>query len=440
MFDPNLTFSAALASALADNGIAHACVSPGSRNTPLIVGFAAEKRIRKWPILDERSAGFFAVGLARASGNPVALVCTSGTAAAEYYPAVVEAGQSYVPLIVLTADRPPELRGIGAPQSIDQVSLFGSNPVLFRDAAPPDEAGSRDDPHTLVAEAVAAATGLPSGPVHLNLPFREPLLTSREPETPRRRAVTASQHKHLMVDDLADDLAGKKGLIVAGRSIETGFPDAVIGLAAATGFPILADPLSGIRHGDHPRDLVLGYGDALAAAGTLDTLLPELVIRLGPIPTSKPIWRWLEDHPDVPQILVEASGHDATHSATTTIAGSPTAVAGALTDQAEAPAPLEWTTAWQRRDDSAGSAIREAIARVTFPTEPAVARCVVENCPPHTLLTVGSSMPIRDIDTFGGGTGTPLRIFGNRGANGIDGLVSSALGAQRYYKNLPNPP
>lgn len=429
MSNHNLTFSAALAVALADNGVTDACISPGSRNTPLIAGFAAETRITKWPILDERSAGFFGVGAARATGNPVVLICTSGTAATEYHAAVVEACQDYVPLIVLTADRPPELRGIGAPQSIDQVSLYGSSPLLFRDIPPPDD-DIAPDPRVLAAEIVGAARGLPRGPVHVNLPFREPLLTGEVATHPDRFGPSGTaQPAAPQQQGLADAITGKKGIIVAGRSIEREFPEAVAQLAATTGFPILGDPLSGTRHGRHARDLVVGHGDLLAAAGILDTLRPEVVVRLGPIPTSKPLWQWLESHPDVPQILAEPSGHDATGSAAVTITASPSVVAASLATQSGGSAPSDWASSWKHADLVAETAARRELDRAPFPNEPAIARTVINSCPPQTALTVASSMPIRDIDSFGGTTSQPIDIYGNRGTNGIDGLVSAALGS-----------
>jgi 2-succinyl-5-enolpyruvyl-6-hydroxy-3-cyclohexene-1-carboxylate synthase len=430
MPNPNLAFATALAAAFADIGVEHACVSPGSRNTPLIAGFAAESRIRKWPILDERSAGFFAVGLARATGKPVALVCTSGTAAVEYHPAVVEASESAVPLLVLTADRPPELRNVGAPQTIDQIGLYGSSVRLFIDAPAPNGETTRQHAADLGTEAWLAATLAQPGPVHLNLPFREPLLTA-SPETTTSSPVRLpdiATPPPLDLADLATSISGRAGIIVAGRTNDPGFPTACTALAAATGYPVFADPLSGMRHGDHPLDLVLGCGDALATAGMLDRLEPDLVIRFGNVPTSKAIWRWLEDHPDIEQILVDTSGRDATHSATTILAHPSSTVANALTQAVPAPVSRQWSASWTEIDIVAGAVIRQALTEATFPNEPAIAHTVVAATPPGAHLTVGSSMPIRDVDTYSNKSSTSIRILGNRGTNGIDGVVSAALG------------
>jgi len=423
---PNRRFAFTLASSLADLGLEHVCISPGSRNTPLIAGFAAESRITKWPVLDERSAGFFALGLARATGLPVAVACTSGTAAVEYHPAVVEADLSDVPLLVLTADRPEELRGRGAPQTIDQISLYGTAVRMFADALVPDE----DTPAEAAAETAvdiwAHATTSPPGPVHLNLPFREPLLEADwAVAPPRLERIERSTEPHPDLAPIAADLTGRRGLIVAGRSHDPDFPAACAELAAIAGFPIIADPLSGLRFGTHRQDHVLAYGDRLAAAGVLDMLRPEVVVRFGPIPTSKPTWTWLERHPDVNQILIDIQSRDATSSARTILEIDPGAAARSLTSSITAAAPAGWSKSWLDLDTSAA----EALSQLEFPSEPAIARLVTEAAPNGSALTLGSSMPIRDVDGFAGKHTRHLRMFGNRGANGIDGVVSSGLGA-----------
>ncbi len=431
---PNRRFARQLASALADLGVAHACISPGSRNAPLLDGLAGEPRIRKWPLHDERSAGFFALGLAKATGNPVVLACTSGTAAAEYLPAVIEASQSDTPLLVLTADRPPELREVGAPQTIDQVSLYGTAVRLFADALPPDEISDEQAAGEVAVDIWAHATAEPPGPVHLNLPFREPLLESERggidsAPAPPIAAPAASAMPETDLAEVAARLTGRHGVIVAGRENDLSFPGACAQLAAAAGFPIFADPLSGLRFGDHDLTHVLGYGDQLAAAGALDRLRPEVVLRFGPVPTSKPVWSWLERHTEVDQILIDRQSRDATRSAATVIEMPPASAARSISSHLSAPTPDAWVAGWTRLDAAAAELIAREIQSATFPNEPAIARIVTESAPAGTLLTVGSSMPIRDTDAFAGKSETPLRVFGNRGTNGIDGVVSAALGA-----------
>lgn len=424
---PNRRFAVALASSLADLGLEHVCISPGSRNTPLIAGFAAESRITKWTVLDERSAGFFALGLARATGIPVALACTSGTAAVEYHPAVVEADLSDIPLLVLTADRPEELRGRGAPQTIDQISLYGTAVRMFADALAPDKDTAPDAPAGTALDIWAHATTSPPGPVHLNLPFREPLLdadsTAARPE--RLERIDAGEESLPDLGSIAARLAGKRGLIVAGRSHDPFFPGACADLAATAGFPIIADPLSGLRFGTHRQDDVLGFGDRLAAAGALDMLPPEVVVRFGPVPTSKPAWAWLERHPDVDQILIDIQSRDATNSARTILEIDPAAAARSLTSSISAAAPAGWAKSWLDLE----TRVARALGRLDFPSEPAIARLIANAAPDGTALTLGSSMPIRDFDGYAGKATRPLRLFGNRGANGIDGVVSAGLGA-----------
>jgi len=425
----NRRFAAALASGLADLGVRQAVISPGSRNTPLLAGFAAEERITKWPLIDERVAGFFATGLAKATGQPVALVCTSGTAAAEYHPAIVEASQSDVPLIVLTADRPEELRGVGAPQTIDQISLYGTAVRLFADALPPDPETAEATAADVAFDAWAHATAPPPGPVHINLPFREPLLEEPAPHPAPAATPLVDNAPTPDLSSLASGLAGRRGLIVAGRSNDPGFAAACAHLADRISFPILADPLSGLRFGDHSLDFVLGSGDLLATAGALDLLRPEVVLRFGPVPTSKSVWAWLQANPDVEQILIDIQSRDATRTASTILEISETAAATALAAAAgDTSPPADWASPWLELNDAVATRVAGLLSAADFPNEPEIARIVVGAAPEGTVLTVGSSMPIRDFDAFGGKAAKSMRVFGNRGANGIDGVVAAALG------------
>jgi len=425
----NRRFATALASGLADLGVEHAVVSPGSRNTPLLAGFAAETRITKWPFIDERVAGFFATGLAKTTGRPIVLVSTSGTAAAEYHPAVIEASHSDVPLIVLTADRPEELRGVGAPQTIDQISLYGTAVRMFADALVPELETSVASALDIAFDAWAHATAVPSGPVHINLPFREPLLD--EPRAHFTPALTPIGDDAPVPDlsIVASRLAGRRSLIVAGRSNDPEFAAACARLARRLSAPILADPLSGLRFGGHSLELVLSSGDQLAAAGALDLLRPEIVLRFGPVPTSKPVWTWLQTNPDVEQILVDVQSRDATGSASTVLEIPETAAASALGEvTAGTPSPEEWGSSWMHLDKEVSDRIAEYLTTADFPNEPEIARIVANSVPDGSILTIGSSMPVRDVDAFGGKAIKDMRVFGNRGANGIDGVVSAALG------------
>ncbi len=431
MDHPNATFCSSLAASLATLGLRHACISPGSRNTPLAAAFAAHSAITDWSLHDERSAGFFALGLAKTGGIPVAVISTSGTAAAEYGPAVIEASAAGVPLLVLTADRPPELRGVGAPQTIDQIGLYGNAVRWFHDAGVPDEATVAAVPG-LAAHAWATALRTPPGPVHLNLPFREPLADGPPGAIPAASPTTMSAEASAPGDGdlatLAGLVSGRRTLLVVGPAEEAGLAAACAALAAAGSFPLLADPLSGVRHGPHSRRHVIAHGDLLAGAGVLDRLAPEAIVRFGGLPTSKPLWQWMAAHPEVPQILVDRGRwRDATGSARVVVDAAAAPLASSLAGLV-APAGAGWWNAWREADDAAAAALAAGLAELPFPNEPAVARTVVATLAAGAILFVGSSMPVRDVDTFGGSGATPLRILGNRGANGIDGTLSTALG------------
>ena len=430
MPDANVDFSRALAASLHALGLRDVCISPGSRNTPLTLAFAVHTGIQDWSHHDERSAGFFAIGLAKASGRPVALVCTSGTAAAEYHPAVVEAFQSRVPLLVLTADRPPELRDVGAPQAIDQVKAYGDHVKWSHTGAPPDDTAVQTAP-ALAAHAWGEAVASPAGPVHLNLPFRDPLVpdTREEPSSPA--GPTPSVHTGTAVAapatvaKLDRILAARKTLFVVGSLAGGAGADQIDALAAALGAVVFADPQSGLRSGAR-TSAVIASADLLASAGALDTDPPDVVVRWGGVPTSKPVWRWLESHPDVIQVLIDAGGH---HDPLATAHLVVRADAATTAEQIDTPGgPDEWAEAWRHRDDAAEVAVAAALSTEAFPNDPAVARLVAAAAPPGATLFTGSSMPIRDVDTFAAHRDEPLTVIANRGANGIDGSISTTLG------------
>ncbi len=427
--DHNAQFSAALIGALAALGLRDVCISPGSRNTPLTAA-CVEADLRTWVHHDERSAAFFAVGLAHGSARPVALVCTSGTAAAEYHPAVVEALQSRAPLLVLTADRPPELRDVGAPQAIDQVKLYGSHVKWFHQGAPPD-AASVAGASNLAAHAWGEAIESPSGPVHLNLPFRDPLVpearsdTAPPAATAPRVATGPRTPDASTVTELERMLSDRKVLIVAGALPDTVAADAVDALAAATGAIVFADPQSGLRWGRRTATVVAA-ADLIAAGGVLDADPPEVIVRFGGLPTSKPVWSWIERHPELPSALIDPGGHrDPLGTARLVVRCDVGATAAAIEPHA---GPAEWAERWRRREANAQSAIGTELAATPFPSEPAIARRVVASVPEEALLFAGSSLPIRQLDAFGGARTSPMRVIANRGANGIDGSISTPLG------------
>ena len=419
---------------LARCGLEHACTSPGSRNTPILLSLTREPRIRCWSHIDERCAAFFALGAAKAAGRPVALTCTSGTAAANYAPAVIEAWQARVPLIVLTADRPPESRDNGAGQAIDQLKLYGDAVKWFCevgvDTATPDTL--RWIRQLACRAYQTAASGRP-GPVHLNFPLREPLILdaplSEDPVPGRADGRPWVQRAPALGAAAPADPAvpPARGVIVAGR-LER---DAAVGQAAAgcarrLGWPVLADPLSGARHG---ATAIATYDLLLRDAGFGQRVRPELVVRVGDLPTSKPLRAWLASLSGVEQLSLDPDGawQDPAAAVSDVDAGDPVAALEALAEAGPALADPAWLTGWTDADAAARAALSDGLGADTL-SEPLTARLVGASLGPEATLIVASSMPIRDAELYlPAGTRGP-RILSNRGANGIDGTVSTAFG------------
>lgn len=425
----NDVFVSALVEGLSRSGLRHVCISPGSRNTPLSLAFAAHPDITDWSHHDERSGSFFALGLAVATGSPVAVVTTSGTAAAELHAAVVEADATGVPLVVLTADRPAELFDVAAPQTIDQRSLYAGAVRWHHDLDVPEpaDAGPRVIA-ALAARLVQEATTTPTGPVHLNVRFREPLVVdpdfSNIPVPEIESAVARPTPD--TVAGIIETIGGRRGVVVAGPSREHDLPGAVTRLAGALGWPILADPISGLRVGTHPVYHVVG-SDLLAAAGVPESLAPEIVLRIGAPPTSKSLRNWLATS-GVRQLLI-APGRwpDPDASATTVVRADTAATLEALADSAT-PVDADWMGLWAQTQAAASDSAIAVIRALEAPSEPGVALALAGSTPDGAAIWAASSMPIRDVDSYFPVTSRPVRLFGNRGANGIDGLASSALG------------
>ncbi len=441
----NYAFVVPFVDALARLGLRHVCITPGSRSTPLALAFAAHSAIADHVHLDERAAAFWALGIAKTTALPVALVCTSGTAAAEYHPAAAEARQARVPLLLLTADRPAELRDAGAAQTIDQVGLFGRSVKWFHDvgAPVPDAAFFRTAP-ALAGRTWAAAVDAPAGPVHLNFRFRDPLHPEVVPgDAPDPGPLTWPAYRpgrlepeDATVAEVAGMVSGRRTLLVAGPQDDPSLPAALADLAAAGEFPILADVLSGARAGGHDLAAVVAHGAALAGAGLLDRLQPEAVLRLGAQPTSKAVFRWLAEHPEVPQVLVDPAGwRDPDGAASLVVRADPAATAGALAKAIGAPAPAGWLEAWQQADAAAATALSAGIEAAGYPTEPGVVAALARALPAGATLWAASSMPVRDADSFLPKRSAPLRVLSNRGANGIDGFMSAGFGSAQASRS-----
>ncbi len=434
----------ALCDELGRCGIAGAVTSPGSRSTPLVLSLVRDGGFACHSQIDERSAGFFALGLAKATGRPAVLACTSGTAAANYLPAVIEAHEARVPLIVLTADRPPELRDSGAGQTIDQVKLYGDAVAMFAEVGVTDAT-----PQTLrwiralACRAVWTALGERPGPVHLNLPLREPLildapLPADEPGGGGRPDGRPWVARAPRTSDVAADVevlqpivaAAGRGVVVlgrgeqrAGRPTPAALARAAGAFSAATGWPLLADPLSGV-HG--APGAVAHYDALLRIGGFADAARPAAVLRIGDLPTSKPLREWLASL-DAIQVLIdpEDAWQDPAHVCDLVMAAEPAAVLGALASTAGPPEET-WASAWRSAGLRAGAAIAEVLGDEL--SEPRIAAEVAAALPADATLVVASSMPVRDLETFAGARAQAPRVLANRGANGIDGTIATAYG------------
>jgi 2-succinyl-5-enolpyruvyl-6-hydroxy-3-cyclohexene-1-carboxylate synthase len=449
---------------LARCGMRDACTSPGSRSTPLVLSLAHESRLRCHSHVDERCSGFFAVGLAKASARPVAVSCTSGTALAELLPAVVEAYEARVPLIVCSADRPPELREIGAGQTIDQIKIFGGFAKWFFEVGTHEASPQRMRwMRTLACRAWWTALEGRPGVVHLNFPLREPLVCDEWPALDRtgraggapfvgrtQRGSRASAAAVALRESIG---AARRGVLVAGRhERETPLGEAAAAFCETLGWPLLADPMSGCRRGGS----AIAHYDALLRAPAFATEhTPDLVLRVGDLPVSKPLRAWLAGLTGTPQLTLdpEAAWQDPASALSGSIDAEPAATLHALTEllaelspttdddvgragieDAEVPAgglaqaDSDWLASWRSADERAAEAALGVLAASGL-SEPAVATELGVLLPERATLFVASSMPVRDIETFWPLRPDPPRVLCNRGANGIDGIVSSAFGA-----------
>jgi 2-succinyl-5-enolpyruvyl-6-hydroxy-3-cyclohexene-1-carboxylate synthase len=445
----NTALASAFVEELARGGLRHAVISPGSRSTPLAVALWRQPEIEVTVIVDERSAGFFALGAAQASSLPVALLCTSGTAAANLHPAICEADESAIPLLALTADRPPELRGIGAGQTIDQLKLYGSAVRWFCEIGT-HEADDDGLLHyrSVACRALAAARGQARpGPVHLNVPWREPLapvpvegaVTATDPLALTGRGdrpLTASTSIDLepstfLLDEVAGHIgATRSGAIVAGRQLDPELREPLAHLARASGFPILAEPTSQLRCGPHDRSQVISaYDPLLRDEGFAGSVAPDLILRFGATPTSKPLRAWIAAS-GANQIVVDPHGDwdEPTNRAAAIVRADPTELAAgwaARLEGEERSAPQRWLDA----EHAARAALVAALEERGEPSEPALHLALGDAHRDGDLVYTASSMPIRDQEVFLPPSETDALFLCNRGANGIDGLVSSGIGA-----------
>jgi 2-succinyl-5-enolpyruvyl-6-hydroxy-3-cyclohexene-1-carboxylate synthase len=446
----NTALASALVEELARAGVEHACVAPGSRSAPLALALWNEPAISVWSHVDERCAGFFALGIAQRTGKPAVVLTTSGTAAANLHPAVAEAAEARLPLIAITADRPPELRGRGAGQTIDQIKLYGSAVRWFCElgVARADDEGLLHY-RSAAARAVAEAIAAPPGPVHLNVPLQEPLapvdddqdvtaqddlaLHGRPDGSPLTTVRTAPRSPNApLVDTLAGAIdACPRGVVLAGRQRDAGLAEPLAALACRAGYPLLAEPTSQLRAGHHDRSHVIACYDALLRRPPSE-LRPELVLRFGDMVTSKATREWLASNPRCRQFVIDAEGgwNDPTWAADEIVRADPQRLCHALLEALPERAGGGWLRLWLDRATAAERVIDDQLAALGDELfEPRIHRELAKALPAGAIVYVSSSMPVRDLETFFPSSPTPLRFLANRGANGIDGVVSSGFGA-----------
>ena len=433
------TFCATLVDEWVRLGVAHAVVSPGSRSTPMAIALASNSKIALHVFHDERSASFAALGIGLQSGTPAVLLCTSGTAAAQFFAAVIEANYAHVPLLVCTADRPPELQGVGAPQTINQTNLYGTFVRKFIDVGLADDAKSSKW-RTIARDAFSATVGVNRGPCHVNLPFREPLVgvagslpvaDSHSPVRMSADVATASERKKLSLA-----LRAERGVIIAGNGIDQ--PRFILELAAKLKWPVVADPRSNCRvapESSHGAMVASCADVVLRHQPSAESLKPTVVLRIGDPPVSKVVNQWLAqcgaEHIAVTQ---QPSLVDPDKVVTTHIVGSFNELFMEISRGADSRSETEWIGAWKRCEKNARTALDEELSRQTQLTEPLCAVTVSEAIAAGTNLVVSSSMPVRDLEWFAPPR-DGVRVFSNRGVNGIDGVVSTAVGVALSSKS-----
>jgi 2-succinyl-5-enolpyruvyl-6-hydroxy-3-cyclohexene-1-carboxylate synthase len=442
-------YIAAFVAELVYSGVTDVVVSPGSRSTPIAMVLAEHPDINLHVLVDERSAAFFGLGIAKAQKRPVAVLCTSGTAAANYFPAIVEARYSRVPLIVLTADRPHELREVGAPQAIDQINLYGKHVKWFSEMALPEK---NNDiiryARTICARAAAIATQAPAGPVHLNFPLREPLIPLMDEAlfhlSERPEGYVNVHNGELVVNEsLIKEIASraakaKNGIIVCGNQMDEHFADAVTRLAEVLKFPILADPLSQLRSGLHTSEYVIDtYDTFLRNDDAKSFLKPDVVLRFGAMPVSKALTIFLKENHHSLQYVIDGGGgwRDPAFLSTDMVFCNETIFCESLISFAETNTDIDFFNKWK----NVNTLTKEGMLVIDDEAELSESKLfyrLAHMLPENAAVFVGNSMPIRDLDSFFLNNKKGIKVMANRGANGIDGTISTALGTALYSKPL----
>ncbi|MRH44781.1 2-succinyl-5-enolpyruvyl-6-hydroxy-3-cyclohexene-1-carboxylic-acid synthase [Aquibacillus halophilus] len=431
------------------SGLTDVVISPGSRSTPLAMTFAEHPNIQHWVNLDERSAAFFALGMAKQQNRAVAIVCTSGTAAANYYPAIVEAYYSRVPLLVLTADRPHELRDVGAPQAIEQIKMYGEYVKWFHEMALPDDTPSLlEYVRGKASRSINTAVGGNPGPVHLNFPFREPLLPDFSINDLWGEQNVSAYHYYSdgerrlnegQLDFLISQIAEyQNGIIVCGPQMSDGLVKKIIELSKCWCLPIFADPLSQLRAGKHDKENVIeGYDAILKSKQIRDKLNPDFIIRFGAMPVSKPYLLFLKEKKNTLHFVIEhhEGYREPVGLPAQFIFADPILLCQDLMSSGRLSFDQNWLKTMLNMNEVTKQSLLQETSEQVF-TEGHIIKYLSESVPDQSIIYVGNSMPIRDMDTFFMNTPKQLKIVANRGANGIDGLTSSALGAAAHGEKV----
>ncbi|MFD2446530.1 2-succinyl-5-enolpyruvyl-6-hydroxy-3-cyclohexene-1-carboxylic-acid synthase [Bacillus sp. CGMCC 1.16607] len=443
-------YTAAFVNELVLTGVRDVVVSPGSRSTPMAMMMAEHPDLKIHIQIDERSAGFFALGMAKAIKKPVALLCTSGTAAANYYPAVIEAKYSRIPLIVITTDRPPELREVGAPQAIDQIHLYGNHVKAFYEMPLPEKES------TLIryvrmtcARAVSTACCQPMGPVHLNFPFREPLIPLLDSEKLFEMEERSDRYVQIETGNwtldskrfalLANVLAeNRNGVIVVGPLDDEELNKEIIQLAKRLSFPILVDPLSQLRSGKHEdRYIVDCYDSFLRSDDTKTFLQPDIILRFGAMPVSKALSIFLKENRTNNHLVVDGGSgwSDPSALASNMIHCDESRFCQSILSLLPEDLENQHLQDWLALNEMAKEQML-SVRDLSDMDEGKLFALLADLLPDDSTLFVGNSMPIRDLDSFFFSNQKSIRVMANRGANGIDGVISSAIGAAVYSNKM----
>ncbi|MBI5730053.1 MAG: 2-succinyl-5-enolpyruvyl-6-hydroxy-3-cyclohexene-1-carboxylic-acid synthase [Ignavibacteriales bacterium] len=436
---------------LAELGVRYACISPGSRSTPLTIAFASNKSINLFPIVDERSSAFFALGIAKKTKSPVAVVTTSGTAVAELYPAIIEAYYQRVPLIICTADRPPALRNSGANQTINQQNIFKNHIRYFADAGLPN-LKNLNYINDLADKLIINSSLLDKGPVHVNFSFEKPFEPRSYTDKIEITKIRKTFSKHSIIlnekkiveidfDSLIKKLnSNERGLILVGsNNYNKDFTKNLVKFSRTFGYPIYADGSSSLRFGSHSNEYFIDNFTAFARVKNFQKYFdPKLIIQFGGTPTSNVLLEFFNNS-KAEKILVNEFGdrNDPSHTAKKIFTINPNEFCSSLLKNVEKNIKRDscWLIDLQVMNNKAAELKNKLINNAEFPFEGRVANELIKSLPKKSNLMISNSLPIRDVDFFASSNNKNINIFSNRGASGIDGINSTALGIAKTSKD-----